>query len=277
MDTTLQRQRTNQTTASSTCEWCGGTGWLVYFAPDAKTDPTPIRNADVIRFRWDHPRWIESLAYCPCFASAIKQRRIDNMLGDPDIPRDSLRFDFADFQDDDHREAVTLARQLVDGIAINTAGEEKPGVLFVGPTGTGKTTLAAIVFRHWAERGASCVWTDYTGFIKRIQESYNQEYQGPTRQQMITLTAEAAYMVLDDLGAKIPGKNSVAPASADKVEIVYQVLSIREKRRLPTIITSNLDKDELYAHFEARIVSRIRGLCHGVYIGGQDFRAPGDR
>lgn len=271
-----QAQTEKKVTSSDLCEWCGGSGWVTVFHERPADDGLPVRWDQVTRFRWESEiPLIESLMVCPCTEHVNRQRRIDKMLGDPDIPRDAARFDFEDFDSPRYKAALPYARQMVDGIVIDQNGEEKPGLLFIGPTGTGKTTLAAIIFRHWVERGASAVWTDYTSFIKRIQESYNDSYQGPTRQQMILTVAEARYVVLDDLGAKVPGKSAVNPASADKVEIIYQVLSIREKRRLPTIITSNLEKQELYDHFESRIVSRIFGLCCGVYVGGDDYRVGG--
>lgn len=259
--------------SSDSCEWCGGSGWITVFHERPADDGYPVRWDQVIRFRWEHEnRLLESLMICPCTEHKLKQLRIDKMLGDPDIPRDAARFTFDHFNAPRYAAALKYARQVADGLVIDQAGHEKPGLLLIGPTGTGKTTLAAIIFRQWIEHGMSAVWTDYTMFIKRIQESYNDTYEGPTRQQMILTVAEAKYVVLDDLGSKVPGKNSVNPASADKVEIIYQVLSIREKRRLPTIITTNLEKEELYAHFENRIVSRILGLCCGVYMGGADYR-----
>lgn len=275
-------------TKSEDCPWCGGTGAMVCAQFRNGTDPEtgqivwrfePVAYPDSspMRFYDKFPGAVMAAGNCVCVQQAIAQRRIDKMLGDPDIPQASLRYDFEDFADPAYQKALGRARQIVSGAAMSDDGEEKPGLLYIGPTGTGKTTLAAIIFRHWIEQGYTAVWTDYTAFIKRIQASYSDHYEGPTSREIIMAVAQADYVVLDDLGAKRPGANSIAPASSDRVEIVYEVLSVREKRRLPTIITSNLEVKELYDHFEARIVSRIRGLCHSVYIGGGDYRAPRDR
>ncbi len=274
----------NAATASSECPLCGGYG-LAYYAgkPDgvdlATGKPswsyTPIEYNDSVPFRFydKYPGAFLASNICPCVADILNRRRLEKIMGQPDVPQDALNFDFGDFKAQRYSLALDYAQQLVGTGCIDSDGVTKSGLLMVGPTGTGKTTLAAIIFRKLVEQNKTVVWTDYTAFVKKIQATYNKDYSGPSDRVIIENVANAEMLILDDIGQKT---GQIKAASDNRIEIMYEIFAVREKRKLMTIITSNLTVEELYVHFGQRVVSRMRGLCHGVAIEGRDFRAPED-
>ena len=55
------------------------------------------------------------------------------------------------------------------------------GLLFVGPTGVGKTHLAVAVLRELIIRkGVECLFYDFRDLLKKIQDSYNPVAQRPS-------------------------------------------------------------------------------------------------
>ena len=69
-------------------------------------------------------------------------------------------------------------------------------------------------------------------------------------------------LVLDDLGAESP-----TPWAQEKL---FQIINHRYNEQLPTIITSNVDLDDM----DRRIRSRLcdTQLCQHVYIEADDYR-----
>lgn len=71
-------------------------------------------------------------------------------------------------------------------------------------------------------------------------------------------------LILDDLGAE---------KSTDfSLKTLYIILNRRDNDMLQTIITSNLNLDEVKERLGDRIASRIAGMCHVVKIAGKDRR-----
>ena len=49
----------------------------------------------------------------------------------------------------------------------------KPGLLFQGPSGVGKTHLAVAVLRELVGRGFECMFFDYQNLLDKIRAGYN--------------------------------------------------------------------------------------------------------
>lgn len=278
--------------ASKSCSVCGGSGYKTFARYPMGRDgnnrliyedvPISPDRAAPIYMDIDHPHAVGmAMGTCDCIAVPLAQARLARAIGDEGVPDDCLRFSFADFEGKQYVQALRYANQLVSGVVWDESDDvAKPGLLLLGLTGTGKTTLASLIYRARIERGQAAVWTDYTAFVKKVQDTYggvshfSASGDKLTEQEIIRMASHAPFLMLDDLGSK---KFAERSASENRNEIIYMVLNHRWAKRLPTVITTNLTKDELYTHFDTRVVSRIRGLCAGVVVRGTDYRAPGDR
>jgi DNA replication protein DnaC len=77
---------------------------------------------------------------------------------------------------------------------------ERPGLLLVGESGTGKTHLAVAALRALLEKGHEGVFFDYQNLLERIRSSYNPA-SGASDREAYRVAIDAPVLLLDDLGA----------------------------------------------------------------------------
>ena len=91
------------------------------------------------------------------------------------------------------------------------------------------------------------------------------------KQDLLTKYIEADALFIDDLGTELRQPNIT-------VSFLYQVLNERKMNGRPTIITTNLNLDEIMDYYDERIFSRIAdkssSIC--VFIQGEDLRLKKD-
>lgn len=150
--------------------------------------------------------------------------------------------------------------------AYNTAlrfGEHPQGwILLEGQYGCGKTHLAAAIANYRIDQGDTVLFITVPDLLDHLRSAY-----GPTSEIGYDETFErirnAPLLVLDDLGVENP-----SPWAQEKM---FQLLNHRYVKRLPTIITTNVDIDTL----DPRIRSRMLDidLISRVIINAPDYRS----
>lgn len=213
----------------------------------------------------------EAAANCQCLQAQITERR-NARLGRSEMPGDVDNFTLVDFKI--YPEAHEFARMMIAGEPLIDASEiERAGLLFVGPYGGGKSVLSGIVFnqRQKVLQGEA-IWVKFVSMLKRFQETYNSAYTGPTLIELIDQLCTCPLLVIDELGSRNEAQNGLQ-VSRDRNENFLRIIDYRAMRRLPTVLTSNLDLDLLYSHLDPATASRLRGLCHIVLMDNPiDFR-----
>jgi DNA replication protein DnaC len=150
---------------------------------------------------------------------------------------------------------------------------DKPGLLFMGGTGAGKTHLAVAVLRSLIQRGFEGVFFDYQTLLDRIRSSYDKT-SGATDKEAYRTALECEILLLDDLGAH---------RVTDWVEdTVTSILTHRCNHRKPVIVTTNLPppgetsnvyKDSLADRVGQRAWSRLHEMCKVVAMPQvEDYR-----
>jgi DNA replication protein DnaC len=158
-------------------------------------------------------------------------------------------------------------------------------LLFMGPSGVGKTHLAVAALKELIHRGHAGLFCDYRELLKEIQASYNPASES-TEMKILEPIRAVEILVLDDLGASKP---------SDWVrDIVGIVLNARYNENRTTIITTNyLDnpasegettrlpngklipatrEDSLEQRIGTRMRSRLYEMCRTVEVYAPDFR-----
>jgi DNA replication protein DnaC len=165
--------------------------------------------------------------------------------------------------------------------------EEYPtdfGLLFLGPTGVGKTHLAVAVLRElMIRKGVECLFYDFRDLLKEIQDSYNPVAQ-TSELRVLQPVLDVEVLLLDELAASNP---------SDWVkETLAYIINSRYNHKRVTLITTTLRLDESGARREVRapsgeplpevertltqlgptLRSRLYEMCKLVEMNSDDYR-----
>ena len=144
------------------------------------------------------------------------------------------------------------------------AGSLNGWLLLQGGFGCGKTHLAAAIANFVVGLGVPTLFLTVPDLLDTLRFSYDSE--NTTFEQRFDEIRNAPLLVLDDFGTQ----NATAWAQ----EKLFQIVNYRYINKLPLVVTTNLDLDEI----EARIRSRLADpeLVSAVRITAPDYRRPTD-
>ncbi|MBP7227665.1 MAG: ATP-binding protein, partial [Longilinea sp.] len=227
------------------CPICGGIGFVRQDLPITHPDfgrmqICTCRQAEVQRsaqtqlYRFSN---LESLARMT-FATFHEQGR----LGLPDQQAESLRFAF--------NHAQQFAAQL------------NGWLLLMGNNGCGKTHLAAAIANQVVSLGIPTLFLTVPDLLDWLRFSY--QAADTSFEQRFEEIRNVRLLVLDDFGTQ-----NATPWAQEKL---FQIINHRYLNRLPTVLTTNLNLDEI----ENRIRSRLNDpeLVKAVLITAPDYRSP---
>jgi DNA replication protein DnaC len=137
-------------------------------------------------------------------------------------------------------------------------------IVFVGPTGVGKTGLASGLLLKALQNG-------YRGIFMRAQDLFDEMYASladRSTRRLLNRLARTDVLLIDEMGYL-----NLRP---EQTNIFFKLMEERYRQR-PTIITTNLDYAE-WANFLGNkalveaLLSRLRHQCHTVKIDGPSLR-----
>lgn len=216
--------------AGEPCPICGGSGWKI-------TEREGISGAEK----------------CAC-ADAGREQRIEQRAGIPPLYENSSVDNFI-LPDGNPNARSQLAKAL---LTVRMYVREfptlpKPGLLFIGSPGTGKTHLAVAALRVLISRGFEGIFFDFQTLLMQIRKGYDQA-SGTSEREAYQSALDAEILLLDDVGAH---------RINDWVEdTVTSIVTHRCNNRKATIVTTNL-RDDAAGYREtapAREAQNWRGL-----------------
>jgi len=139
-------------------------------------------------------------------------------------------------------------------------------IVFIGPTGVGKTGLACGLLLKALENGHRCQFV-------RAQDLFDEMYASladRSTRQLLKRLARVDVLLIDEFGYL-----NLKPEQAN---IFFKLMEERYHRR-STIVTTNLGYDEWHNFLGNKpmvdaLLSRVRHYCHTVTIDGPSLREP---
>ena len=143
---------------------------------------------------------------------------------------------------------------------------DKTIILLSGNTGVGKTHLTKCMANELIKRHKLVLLTTSFSMHQDFMKSYSTR-DLEEKQQLLSRYLNAEILFIDDLGTELRNPNIT-------ISYLYQVLNERRINKRPTVITTNLNLNDIYDYYDERIFSRIAdkttSIC--VYIEGKDIR-----
>jgi DNA replication protein DnaC len=154
---------------------------------------------------------------------------------------------------------VAATKRYIDRIGANLdAGR---GLWFMGPVGTGKTTLAMLVTKAALEAGRSAARYSLPGLLSQIRKTFDT---GSHNDLLERLTA-VDLLHIDDIGAE--------QTTPWVLEELYSIINARYEEQRAIVITTNiLDRETLCQQITERTVSRLTEMCDELPLLGADHR-----
>ena len=157
-------------------------------------------------------------------------------------------------------------RKQIRGFAELEFIAKAENIVFVGPTGVGKTGLACGLLLKALENGHRCQFV-------RAQDLFDEMYASladRATRRLINRLARIDVIVVDEMG--------YLNLKPEQTNIFFKLMEERYLRK-PTIITTNLDYEE-WSNFLGNkalvdaLLSRLRHQCHTVRVNGPSLREP---
>jgi DNA replication protein DnaC len=136
------------------------------------------------------------------------------------------------------------------------------GLWFMGPPGTGKTTLAMLVSQAALKTGRTVAIYSLPRLLNEIRDTHRSER---SHTDLLNRLTGVDLLHIDDVGAE---------RTTDWVlEELYSIVNGRYEDERSIVITTNiLDRESLCAQITARTVSRLTEMCDELPLLGHDHR-----
>ena len=148
--------------------------------------------------------------------------------------------------------------------AENFNPDRAQNLLLLGGTGLGKTHLSTALAKRLIDRGFDVVYTGAIGMIADFEKTRFGNSSGNESGNSTDRYFECDLLIIDDLGSELSNQFTVS--------CIYNVVNNRINLGLPTVISTNLNQNELNSRYWDRITSRILGEFRPLVFVGRDVR-----
>ena len=146
------------------------------------------------------------------------------------------------------------------------------GLLLAGPSGIGKTHLAAAILNECADKGIGGLYCESAALLTELRSTYDKD-SGTQETDVLRRLANADLLVLDDLGA-----DHLTRWGQD---MLHTVLNTRYNQDRATVCTTRLppsphERDSLLFEIGGRLLSILHQMCDVIEFDGADYRHAGN-
>ncbi len=189
----------------------------------------------------------------PDFRSNARQKR--NQMSELDMYR---YYSLANYDVRGDNAAETTNLQKAHAQAQRFVEQMRGWLVYMGPSGTGKTHLGAAIAGAAEAAGHESVFITTPNLLDHLRKTFDPS-AGMTFDDQFQYVKHVPLLVLDDLSAVDYNKPWVK-------EKLFQLLNHRYVSNMPTVITTNHTMDELDARLRTRIMDRNRCVIFGITV-----------
>jgi DNA replication protein DnaC len=139
--------------------------------------------------------------------------------------------------------------------AMKFAADPAGWLVFSGPTGSGKTHLAAAIANECVDRGSPVFFITSPDLLDHLRAAFNPESK-ISYDRLFEQLRNTPLLILDDLG-----NQASTPWAQEKLD---QLLNHRFSYELPTILTSEKTQDQLDERLRSRLIDAR--ICHSYLL-----------
>ena len=194
-------------------------------------------------------------------AERIRRLMVERNKRESGIPPRQRECTIASFEEREGTgKALQAARRYIEAFSeMSSCGE---GLLFAGPTGCGKTHLAAAIGNALLENGRRVVFKRVTDLYYELRRSFDG---GNSEADIIAPCRQADLLILDDLGVDVP-----TPWARS---VLQSLVDYRVNYYRPIVVTTNLrDGAALREAVDSRTLDRLEGCCHRFVMTASSYR-----
>lgn len=228
------------------CDICGGLGYI-------RTDH-PVGHPD-----------FGKLEICACRQAEISHRDHNNLFAYSQLNQ----LQDLTFENFESRGRIGLGEHQAASLeyafnqAKQYASSHNGWLLLRGKYGCGKTHLAAAIANFAVQMRVKTLFITVPDLLDSLRFSYNRGSESSFEERFEEIR-RCPFLILDDFGTQ----NATQWAQ----EKLFQIINYRYINKLPMVITTNLEMDQI----EGRIRSRLEdpALVTRVHIQAPDYRRP---
>ncbi len=224
--------------------------------------------ADYDAVKYDCPKCGDSgyvgIEMCECMRKSLimagfESSGISHLLKKQTFENFSL-----DYYKNDEKIYANMARMLdvTKAYAENFNPSTAQNLAFFGGTGLGKTHISSAIARTVIEKGYDVL---YVSAIELVSAFESEQFgKGAAKGELTDKFFDCDLLIIDDLGTEMGGQFTQST--------LYNVLNIRINKKMPTIISTNCNQQELLKKYSERVASRIFGEFRPLLFLGIDVR-----
>jgi DNA replication protein DnaC len=207
---------------------------------------------------------------CSCFI----QKEIANLYQQSNLGENVKNENFdqfrLDYYSDEKDESGYSPRDNMKNIYmtcirfVQDFGNQNANLLFIGNPGLGKTFLCNSIAKDLLEQGRSVIYQVSSELIDLVRK-YKFDFENEdNNSSSLNELYNCDLLIIDDLGTELPTQFSSL--------VIYNILNKRLLNNKKTIISTNLNTDEIMKSYSERIYSRLFGNFNMYKFYGEDIR-----
>lgn len=183
---------------------------------------------------------------------------------------DTFSFEYYDDNFVDEATGKTALENIEDVVDychyfINNFKKEHPSLLFYGKAGVGKTFLVNCIAKELIENAFSVIYLSAIQLFDMLaNESFHNERSSAYKSVSLSEILSCDLLIIDDLGTET--------STSFTSSALFNCLNERLIRHKSTIISTNLNPEDIQSVYTDRIFSRAAGNYKFIKIYGDDIR-----